>query len=339
MAESNFISLGEDPKRVNFSGTKMIKDEFLHAFFETYKKNERDDAFIRALTLGAYAIKEERIAAFLGRAESDLDARLEELKVLVKVRLLKERTPMKGVVAEQEIMSELVELVETRGWNDSVQHTGTTRGKLNGRYVGDIVVTVNGSSAKIVIESKMRDDKALGEPTTRVANPGKTAFGQNLLGLINRDAEFAIIVFDRGNVHKSISGSTEGILFQPEVPGLVAIVDRDKGDWGNLRVAYEIARSLALLRSSGSYEPERILTVTKRLIRCINDVKSIETQLTKIIGSSQTIAKSAEGIRELLNEAVAEAERGKNVLERLSRSEEIPDEDWGEFYLGPNSQA
>jgi hypothetical protein len=185
----------------------------------------------------------------------------------------------------------------------------------------------------------MRGDKALGEPTTRVAKPGETAFGQNLLSLINRDAEFAIIVFDRGNAHKSISGSAEGILFQPEVPGLVVIVDRDEGDWGNLRVAYEIARSLALLRSAGFYEPERILTVTKRLIRCINDVKSIEAQLKKILDSSMTIARSAEGIGDLLNQAISEAELGKNVLERLSRSEDIPDEEWAEFYQGQTPQA
>lgn len=166
MAEARFVSLGSDPKRVEFKGSKSIEDAFLYEFFKSYSADQYDDVLIKALTLGAYALKEERIAAFLGRAESELDGRLEELKILYKVRTLKEKATTKGVAAEQDIADVLQDFVEDRGWEDSIALTGEKVGVLPARKVGDVVVALNGSLTKIVLESKWDRSVTLGDPVS-----------------------------------------------------------------------------------------------------------------------------------------------------------------------------
>ena len=74
---TKFINLKTSPNRVEFTGDFLIEDEGLYEFFKQYGAGEYDHWFERALRLGAYALEEERIAAFLGRAENEIDAGLE----------------------------------------------------------------------------------------------------------------------------------------------------------------------------------------------------------------------------------------------------------------------
>jgi hypothetical protein len=338
MADAKFISLGSDPKRVEFKGSKTIEDDFLYEFFKSYSADRYDDAFIKALTLGAYALKEERIAAFLGRAESELDGQLEQLKILFKVRTLKEKATTKGVAAEEDIADVLQDFVDLRGWEDSIVLTGEKVGVLPARKVGDVVVALSGSLTKIVLESKWDKSVTLGDPVsvqtlfTTSVNPEKSAFGQNLTALINREAEVAIIVLDKSNVHGSIFGATEGILFQPEIPGFVALVDREANDWSNLKVAYAIARSIAFLSSGSQYAPDRMMLLIKRLIRDLNLVLEIESELTKIEKASDTISTSTAGIRTRLSHVIKSARRCEELLTKSLDGAPIAETEWKSFF-------
>ena len=61
---TKFINLKTSPNRVEFTGDFLIEDEGLYEFFKQYGAGEYDHWFERALRLGAYALEEERIAAF-----------------------------------------------------------------------------------------------------------------------------------------------------------------------------------------------------------------------------------------------------------------------------------
>jgi hypothetical protein len=338
MAEGKFVSLGSNPKRVEFNGTKSVEDEFLYEFFKSYPADLYDDAFLKALTLGAYALKEERIAAFLGRAEAELDGQLEELKILYKVRTLKEKATTKGVAAEADIADVLQEFVDARAWEDSIVMTGAKVGVLPRRMVGDIVVSLDGSSTKIVLESKWNKAVDLGDPTTMktlfrtTVEAEKSAFGQNLTALINREAEVSIIVFDKRNARGSIFGATEGIHFQPEIPGFIALVDREANDWSNLKVAYGVARSLAFLSAGSQYVPDRMMLLIKRFIRDLNLVLEIESELTKIEEASATISSSSGGIRTRLDHVLQSARRSEELLTKSLSGSPIDEVEWKLLY-------
>ncbi len=101
MAASKFIRLKTEPFRVEFAGSFEIEDAGLYEFFKQYPAAEYDKAFEKALRLGAYAWEEERIATFLGRAENELDAGLERLKVIYKMAHLRDKSPGKSGNAEK----------------------------------------------------------------------------------------------------------------------------------------------------------------------------------------------------------------------------------------------
>lgn len=163
-------------------------------------------------------------------------------------------------------------------------------------------------------------------------NPEKSAFGQNLTALINREAEVSIIVLDKSNVHGSIFGATEGILFQPEIPGFVALVDREANDWSNLKVAYAIARSIAFLSAGSQYAPDRMMLLIKRFIRDLNLVREIESELTKIEKASDTISASTAGIRTRLSHVTKSARRSEELLTKSLDGAPIAETEWKSFF-------
>ena len=162
---TKFINLKTSPNRVEFTGDFLIEDEGLYEFFKQYGAGEYDHWFERALRLGAYALEEERIAAFLGRAENEIDAGLERLKVIYKMVHLKEKSAGKGAVAEVELSDVLQRFIDDNGWGDEVTATGDKVGSIARRKVGDLVCSINNGAVSVVIESKMDASVAVGDPT------------------------------------------------------------------------------------------------------------------------------------------------------------------------------
>jgi len=334
-----FVSLGSDPKRIEFSGDFVIEDEFLHGFFDSVPAAEYDTTFARAFRLGVYALAEERIAAFLGTVERELDGRLEELKMLLTVKSIQEKYAGKGDVAEAEIDDVLQAFVDERGWADSITRTGGTVGVLPRRKVGDLVARINGKDdCSVVIEAKWDKSVTDGDPThldesaNVTKNAESTAYGQNLTAVINRTADVSIFVSDVRIAHASLRNGSDGITYHPEIPGFVVLVDRASGDWSNLRAAYTVARSLALLRSDGSWSADRLGIVCKRLVRDLSKIKQLKAELSKISKATKQIDDAVNAITRHHDHIAESASATDALLTRMLNGENPTDVEWKAFY-------
>ena len=317
MAKNNFISLGTDPLRVEFSGGYSIEDKGLYDFFKRFPAGEYDQQFQKALRLGVYALEEERIAAFLGRAENELDAGLERLKIIYKMVHLKEKSAGKGAVAEVELADVLQQYIDSMNWGDGVSATGEKTGLIPRRKVGDLVVAINNTGVKVVIESKMDASVPVGDPvdlderSKKSGNPEKSAYGQNLTALVNREAQVAISVFDKASTSTSIRNLAD-IVFQPELPGFIVKIDRARGDFANVCLAYSLARAMALMgveKINGAH----LNLVLKRMVRDLDVLAGTEVELEQISDAANATLKSVENIRNAV----------KLTQESLSQTQEL----------------
>lgn len=321
MATSKFIKLKTEPLRVEFTGNFLIEDQGLYEFFKQHTAAEYDKVFEKALRLGAYALEEDRIAAFLGRAESELDAGLERLKIIYKMVHLKERSSGKGAVAEVELSDVLQDHIDKMEWKDEVAATGDKVGIIARRKVGDLVVRINGSNLSVVIESKMDssvpegDPSKLDERSKKSGNPEKTAYGQNLTALVNRSSQIAISVFDAETASSSIE-VLEPITFQPELPGFIVKINRARGDYANVCLAYSVARAMALLGVE-KIHGEHLNLVVKRMVRDLGVLVETETELEAIEEATNSITESVETIRNSVNDTKASLGRTQEVLKTI----------------------
>jgi hypothetical protein len=336
MATSKFIKLKTEPFRVEFAGGVFIADVGLYEFFKQYPAAEYDKVFEKALRLGAYAWEEERIAAFLGRAENELDAGLERLKVIYKMVHMRDKSPGKGTVAERELSDVLQDYIDKMGWKDEVAALGDKIGLLPRRKVGDLVVRINGTDLSVVIESKMDASVQVGDPTElderakKSGNAEKSAYGQNLTALVNRGAQVAIAVFDRTGASGSIE-ELDDIAFLPELPGFIVKIDRARGEFGNACAAYAMARAMALM-GADKICGARLDLVAKRLVRDLGVLAQTESELEKIEEAVESITGSVGSIRETYNLTKESLERTQELL-RLVLAGETPTLDQFRLYF------
>ena len=336
MAASKFLKLKTDPLRVEFTGDFVIEDQGLYEFFKQHPATEYDRFFERALRLGAYALEEERIAAFLGRAESELDAGLERLKTIYKMVHLKEKSAGKGVIAEIELSDVLQGYIDEMEWKDEVAAMGDKVGVIARRKVGDLVVHINGSELSVVIESKMDASVPEGDPTTMDArtkksgNPEKSAYGQNLTALVNRASQVAISVFDKNTASTSIKNLSD-ITFQAELPGFIVKIDRARGDYANICLAYSIAREMALFGVQ-KIHGEHLNLVLKRMVRDLEVLANTETDLDTIEAGANTTLKAVASIRATVADTMESLEKTRLVL-RSVLAGEIPSLDQLRLYF------
>ena len=321
MAPGTFIALKTHPDRVEFRGEFLIEDGGLYAFFKQYGADEYDAMFERALRLGAYALEEDRIAAFLGRAESEIDAGLERLKIIYKMVHLKEKSAGKGAVAEVELSDVLQGYIDSMGWSDEVTATGEKVGVLARRKVGDLVCSINNGAVSVVIESKMDASVPEGDPASlderhkKSGNPEKSAYGQNLTSLVNRGSQVAIAVFDQASVSASI-GKREAITFQPELPGFIVKVDRASGDYANVCLAYSIAREIALAGVE-KIHGEHLNILIKRMLRDLGVLAKTETDLKKIEQAANDTLRSVGSVREGIADTQLSLESTSQLLKTV----------------------
>jgi hypothetical protein len=339
MAES-FVELGTKPNRVLFGGSHEIEDDFLYECFSQIPASEYEDAFKKFLVVGAYAWREERLAAFFRKVEDEVEGRLEELKVLYKTRTLREKATTKGTAVERDAATVLQEFIDEQKWQDEVTLTGESVGVLPRRKVGDLVVDLVGYDRRVVIESKMDASVLVGDPTTldgagKASHaPEKTAYGQNLTALVNRQADVSIIIFDKNTSSatvKAIHDKEYGLRFNPEIPAFVAIIDVSRDDWSNLFLAYSLARSIALL-GDGAIEHRRIELVVKRIVRDLGRVKQMDNQVGKAEKAANETLKALGSLREVSAAAAESANRSLELVSRVVSGQLVSGEEWKKFF-------
>lgn len=208
---------------------------------------------------------------------------------------LRSRTHLKGGDFEDTVEAILGEIV--RQTNNSVEYTGDTAGELDGREVGDFVLTLGDTGQRIVIEAKTeyygRQD---------IQNEMAEA-------IVNRDADFGVFVTD------SLTNLPETKLgwfneFGEDHFVSIALSGDQEADIepGYLRIAFNWARMRAVQAHAevgDAFDPEVIQSE-------IDEVEDAIGRFGQIRGHCTEIEKSKNSITEELNSIESD------VTERLA---------------------
>ena len=336
------------PSTVAISGNLEIDDLAIYAAFQKAKKDGKSEKefFEEALRLGVYGLMEARIAAFLGRAQNELDGGLERLKFIFELQAEEQRGTAKGKVMEREIKDVLEEFVTQNNWKDEVTESGAALGSMEARKVGDIDVKVEGTDVRLTIESKFDKTVQLGDIVNldkrgnkdAVGDAERTAHGQLLLSLANRQSQVALIVFDRNECHSDIRALKQDVIFYPELPGFVVRIGKETADFAPLRLAYSIARQLALL-GADKVSAEHLNIATKRMLRDLNEFKKIEVSLKKIKTGANSAIEGVAAIELVVSRVQTSVLRTQAILERVLSGSVPSAEEWKVFAVEPGGVA
>ena len=120
-----------------------------------------------------------------------------------------------------------------------------------------------------------------------------TAWDQLLEASVNRDAQAAIIVFDRELASTTILNFTDSVGFIPGV-GFVVIVESQKNDYSNLFVAYSLARDIAMNSKNVDYKDEMLSLLVRRILSDIKQLFDIKGLVEENIANNKSILKKME---------------------------------------------
>lgn len=320
-------------------GTLELRDPvYIKAFLqEKAKGTDPRTFFLDALRLGVYGKMEARIAAFLKTAENDVQTGLEHLKYIFTAQDYIDKSAAKGGVAERDIEAALKDLIKRKQWGDTTANTGGIVGEIPDCKIGDIVCDVGESSRKVVVESKM-SPLALGDARDMNATKGKnwvqnatdTAYGQLVLSRANRNAHFAIIVFDRDSCSDVIK-KLEPITILPEIQGMIVQIGQKAGDFTALELAYGIARDLAKAYEKGIDE-NGLGMVVKRMIRDANKLNKFSAQLDKVVKGAEDTIVAVGLIRELINETQESLSMTQSHLTQMLNGSSPSKKEMADFY-------
>ena len=274
-----------------------ISDDLVFQYFDSLSEDEREDALLRAIKIGALAQMEDRFSSFLSKTSDELGVQLESLRRIFDMKQeVFHKTAIKGVAAEKDICDFLTSYIDFRGFQDVVHLTGTEKGALKNNKTGDILAFVDEDSAKaIAIECKFDKSIKLGaiDSNDIASNKYDTAWSQMLEASVNRLAKTSIIVFDKSLVDSSILKAVDGVGFVDNI-GFICIIDYLGGNYHNLAIAYTLARGLASNSRPQDVEPEFVNLLVQRLLMDIKDVSSIKGLVEKNIRNNQQILKNIE---------------------------------------------
>ena len=293
----SIVSLNQKLKRIELSDKLCIDNEIVFNYFNRIPREQRDETLFRALYIGVLALMEDRFSAFLANTSNELGTQLENLKIIfdMKKTIFYNTAQEKGIKAEIDIATFLKEYLEQRNFKDEVISTGNTEGTKRGNKTGDIVCKLDGSDKKIVIESKFDKKKALGGIDTKnilKKNQG-TAWDQLLEASVNREAQAAIIVFDRELADPTILKFTDSIGFISGV-GFVVIVESQKNDYSNLFIAYSLARDIAMHSKNVDYKDEMLALLVRRILSDIKQLFEIKELVENNINNNKIILEKME---------------------------------------------
>lgn len=293
----NIVSLNQELKRIELSNTLCIDNEIVFNYFDRIPSGQRDETLFRALYIGVLALMEDRFSAFLANTSNELGTQLENLKIIfdMKKEIFYKTAQQKGTIAESEIETSLKEYLEQRKIKDEVILTGNTTGTIRRNKTGDIVCKLDGSDKKIVIECKFNRSTALGDIDTKdiLKKKQDTAWDQLLEASVNRDAQAAIIVFDRELANTAILNFTDSVGFISGV-GFVVIVESQKNDYSNLFIAYSLARDIAMHSKNVDYKDEMLALLVRRILSDIKQLFDIKKLVENNIKNNKSILEKME---------------------------------------------
>ena len=326
----SIVTLKKDLKHIELSNTLCIDNEIVYNYFSKVPSEQIDETFFRALYIGVLALIEDRFSAFLANTSNELGTQLENLKIIfdMKKELFYKTAQEKGAIAENNIEMFLNQYLKQRNINDEVISTGNTTGTIRRNKTGDIVCELDGTDKKIVIECKFNKSTALGGIDTKDVLKKKqdTAWDQLLEASVNRDAQAAIIVFDRELASPTILNFTDSVGFIPGV-GFVVIVESQKNDYSNLFIAYSLARDIAVHSKNVDYKDEMLVLLVRRIL---SDIK----QLFDIKQLVEANIKNNKSILEKMEQSMLKISFTNDYLKKFLEEGTMTKEDLYEFFEG-----
>ena len=290
------MKLDQQLKQIKIDGF-VLSDDVVFEFFDRVKDDERNAILARAIRIGVLALMEDRLSSFLANTTNELGIELESLKRRLDMKNQTfHETTKKGTIGENDILIFLEKYFEKREFKDIVVPTGKVKGELKGNKTGDILAFVGGegSDQKIAIECKFDKKVEHGEVDSNdiEKNRKDTAWSQLLEATVNRDASTSIIVFEKTLAAPSIIREVDGVAYIDNL-GFVCVIDYQAGDYQNLVLSYNLARSLALRKDSKKevVEGKFVNMLIKRLLTDIKDIQSIEKLVESNIENNKLILK------------------------------------------------
>ena len=118
------------------------------------------------------------------------------------------------------------------------------------------------------------------------------------------------------SLDRSTVRTPSAITFQPELPGFIVKVDRARGDYANVCLAYSIAREMALVGVE-KIHGEHLNILIKRMLRDLGVLAKTEADLKKIEQSANDTLRSVGSIREGIAGTQSSLERTSQLLKTV----------------------
>ncbi|MEQ8240145.1 MAG: hypothetical protein RIA69_13080 [Cyclobacteriaceae bacterium] len=323
------IKINQKLKRLEIQNFEL-DNEIVFNYFDNLPAAERDDKLIRALYIGVLALMEDRLSSFLSKTSNELGTELESLKMIFDMKQeLFYKSTIKGVLAEEDIANYLNAFFKEKKIGDQAMLTGNAAGAIPKNKTGDIICDVNGNAdLKIAIECKFDKSVKLGTIDSKDVFIRKTdtAWSQLIEAQANREAKISLIVLDRSLVDNSILKFAENVGFIPEI-GFIAIIDSQKGDYSNLAIAYMLARDIAINAKEIDFDKETLGFILTRIIKDIQEVRSIKSLVENNIANNKAILKQLEKSMQLM-------EFNQEYLNRFFETGTLTKKDLLDFYMG-----
>jgi len=320
------VRLNQKDKSVLITADTVIESELLFELLDKTAADLYDDRLNEVINLGSYGLLLDENASMLDAAGREIRGGLTQLNKIFEIRGLKTKGTAGGAVAEDDALQVLRDHASNRGWVDIINNVGNKTGAIPGRKVGDLVVEVEGTDSRIVLESKL--DKSLTltdydkKPESQRDSKAleKTVYGQALLGLANRGASIAIHIADVNNCHSSLK-KLGALQIYPEVPVILALVNPSTGDWSALKVAYEISRSLITAWENPDHvQWDRMPIVFERLRRELQIMQSMQQSIADAESTARGIAEQLGDLADSLGELNEQVQESQSNIDLLSES-------------------
>lgn len=307
-----------------------LQNELAFHYFNKLPEGQRDEALTKAIHIGVLALAEDRLSSFLAKTSDELGAQLEHLKLIYDMKqAIFFKTAVKGMAAEEDIQTFLMDYFLRRGVKDSAQLTGTMKGTLPKNKTGDIVCSIDGNDErKIVIEIKFDKSMKLGDIEDKDIFTKKfdTAWSQILEAKVNREGQVGIIVFDRALVDNSITKQVEDVGFIRGV-GFIAVVGSQSGDYTNLAIAYSLARDIVVNTKELNISNALLEILVKRVIKDIQSALNVQKNV-------EAIQKNLDGISDILGKSFLSLQFTLKYLQKFLSDGTLSEADMFSFYSG-----
>ena len=274
-----------------------VNNDIVFDYFHKVPKEDYQNQLLKAIYIGVLAMMEDRFSAFLSKTQNELGTELENLKRIFDLnKELFYKSTLKGTAAEEDVVSFMNTYFKDNKIKDDVFLTGNDAGAIPKNKTGDVLIHIDGErDLKIGVECKFDKSIKLGDIGDKdvFTKKSDTAWSQLIETKANRDAKVGIIVFDRSVIDKSILSFTEHVGYIPSV-GFICVIDSQRGDYTNLVIAYNLSRDIAVNASIPDIDLNTLTVIIKRLLKTIDEFKTIKKLVETNIDTNKKILKQLE---------------------------------------------